>query len=81
MEDSSGHFHHILHDFLDWSIGNGHVHGTDGNHEVKTGNDVASVLDQLVKVGEVVTSLCVSIVQIVGEMSQSIEYGHILGEG
>ena len=31
---STSHFHHILHDFLDGSVGNRHVNGSDGHHEI-----------------------------------------------
>lgn len=38
---SSRHLHHILHDLLDGRIGDRHIDGADGDHEVETGNDVS----------------------------------------
>lgn len=37
----SCHLHHILHDLLHGRIGDRHVDGADGDHEVKTRDDVS----------------------------------------
>ena len=55
IEYASAHFHHVLHDFPDWGVGDGHVYGADGDHEVETGDDVAGVLDELIEICEVVS--------------------------
>jgi hypothetical protein len=52
--DTSAHLHHVLHNFLDRRIFNRHVDSTHGDHKVQAGDDVARILDELVKVGEVV---------------------------
>jgi len=52
--DTSAHLHHVLHNLFDGSILNTHVDGSDGNHEVQAGDDVAGILDELVEVGKVV---------------------------
>jgi hypothetical protein len=75
MLDPSAHFHHVLHDLFDRGIGNGHVDGPDGYHEVKTRDDVACVLDEFVEVCEVIDR--VALLQVLGEVSHSVEYCHI----
>ena len=62
MQHPARHLHHVLHDLLDGGVGDRHVHGADCDHEVESGDDVASILYKLVQIGEVVAALSVSLV-------------------
>jgi len=75
MLNPATHLHHVLHDFLDWRILNGHIDGAHGDHEVQARNNVAGILDELVKVGEVVHRVVFP--QVDGQMAQGIENGHV----
>ena len=79
VEDAPAHLHHVLHDFLDGCVGDGHVYRADGDHEVETGDDISGVLDELVEICEVVAGLGVCVVEVVGEMTEGIEDGHVCG--
>lgn len=35
---AAGHLHHVFHDLLDGGVGDRHVNGADGDHEVETGS-------------------------------------------
>jgi hypothetical protein len=73
--DSATHLHHVLHDFLDGRILNGHVDGADGAHEIEAGNDVPGILDELIEVGQVVDRVVLA--QVDGKVAQGIEDGHV----
>ncbi len=77
MLNTSAHLHDVLHDLFDGSVGYRHVNASNGDHQVKTWDDVAAVLDELVQVGEVVLAGCVGIIEIDRKVSQRIEYGHV----
>ena len=62
MQHAARHFQHVLHDFLDWRVRDGHVHGSNGDHEVQSGDDVAGILYKFIEVGEVVSVLDVCVV-------------------
>ena len=79
IEHTTGHFQHILHHFLHLGVGDRHVHGTDGDHEVETGDDVSGILDELVQFWQVMSAGCVSFIKVVGQVSERIENGHIFG--
>lgn len=75
MLDAAAHLHHVLHDFLDGCILNGHVDGPNGDHEVQTGDYVAGILHKLVEVGQMVYGVIVA--EVYGEIAQRIEDGHV----
>ena len=65
MLNAPGHFHHILHNLLNRSIWDAHVHCADGDHEVEAWDDIASVLYELIQVCEVVLAGLVGVIKIV----------------
>lgn len=75
MLNSTTHFHHVFHNLLDRGIFDGHIDRSDGDHEVEARDDVSSILDEFVKVGEVVDR--VGVAQVVGEVSQGVKDGHV----
>jgi hypothetical protein len=93
MLNATSHLHHILHNFFYGSVGNAHVHGPDSYHEVETltfdqpvtsngrrrtyWNNVPSVLDEFVQVGQMVTTAYMRVIEVGREMSQSIKYSHV----
>src|SRR6266536_5724810 len=72
---TSAHFHHVLHDLFYRSIWNGHIDRSHSYHEVQSRDDIACVLDEFVKVCEVVDR--VALLQVLGEISHGIEYCHV----
>lgn len=77
VEHAPAHLHHILHDLLDGCVGNGHVYGTDGDHEVEARDDISGVLHELVQIREMVPGLGVCVVEIVGEMTEGVKNRHV----
>ena len=62
VEYAARHLEHVLHDLLYGRVGDGHVDGADGDHEVESGHDVAGILYKFVEVREVVPVLDVRVV-------------------
>ena len=62
VEYAARHLEHVLHDLLYRGVGNGHVNGPNGDHEVESGHDVPGILYKFVEVREVVSVLDVCVV-------------------
>lgn len=75
MLDAPAHLHHVLHDFLDWRILDRHVHGADSDHQVKAGNNIASILNKFVQVCQVIDGM--GLLQVNGQVPQCVEDGHV----
>jgi len=75
MLHTTTHFHHVLHDLLDGSIFDCHVYSAHGDHEIQTGYYVSRILHEFIEVGQVVDGVGVS--QVLGQVSQGIEDGHV----
>lgn len=73
--DSATHLHHVLHDLLDGRILNGHVDGTDRDHEIEARYDVSGILDELVQVSKVVDGVVLA--EVDGQVAEGIEDGHV----
>lgn len=62
VQHAARHLQHVLHDLLHGGVRDRHVYRPNGDHEIQSGDDIASVLYKLVKVGEVVSVLDVRVV-------------------
>jgi hypothetical protein len=60
MLDAPAHLHHVFHDLFHRCALNAHVDGSNGDHKVEAGHDVASILDEFVEVGEMVVGMRVA---------------------
>src|SRR2546421_11522881 len=73
--NTARHFHHVLHNFLHWGILNSHVDSADGDHKIEPWDDVACVLDELVKVCKVINRMGVA--EIDRKVAERIEDSHV----
>lgn len=80
MLHTSRHLHHILHDLLNRRIRDTHIDRANGDHKIKTRDDVSSVLDEFVEISEVVLPGSMRIIKIVRDMAEGVEYRHIYFE-
>ena len=62
VEYSPRHLQHVFHDLLHRCVGDGHVDGSDSNHEIETGDNVSGVLYKFVEVGKVMPTLGVCVI-------------------
>jgi hypothetical protein len=75
MLNTSAHVHHVLHELLNGRIFNGHVGGSHCNHKIQSWDDVACILDELVKVGQVVDRVVFA--KMNRQVSQGVEHRHV----